>query len=243
MAIESRCSGCGKLLRVADEHAGKKARCPECGHIYVVPQPGAVAGELGDIPIDRDVPAPASTPSWYMKTPEGQTYGPVDREQLDRWVREGRITHDCQLRNGSDATWCYADEVFPVLRPQQPSYTPAASASSSSYGAPRIDTSPGYASGGMYGQSSSGYLRPHRGGTILVFAILGWFICPIFAVIAWSMGSDDLNRMRLGQMDRSGMGPTQAGQILGMIICILYLISFAFFFLACACGAIADAFG
>lgn len=37
MAIETICSGCGQKLAVADEHAGKRARCPACGQIYTVP--------------------------------------------------------------------------------------------------------------------------------------------------------------------------------------------------------------
>jgi phage FluMu protein Com len=33
MAIEFRCAHCHKLLRVGDDAAGKKARCPDCGTI------------------------------------------------------------------------------------------------------------------------------------------------------------------------------------------------------------------
>jgi hypothetical protein len=36
MPIDSICTGCGKTLRVGDEFAGRKARCPLCGAIYVV---------------------------------------------------------------------------------------------------------------------------------------------------------------------------------------------------------------
>ncbi|PQO36704.1 AAA family ATPase [Blastopirellula marina] len=35
--IEFACSGCGKKLRVGQEAAGKKARCPQCDAIQVVP--------------------------------------------------------------------------------------------------------------------------------------------------------------------------------------------------------------
>jgi hypothetical protein len=37
MPIEFRCSGCGKLLRVPTEAAGKQARCPACGLVLPVP--------------------------------------------------------------------------------------------------------------------------------------------------------------------------------------------------------------
>lgn len=38
MAIESPCPGCGVVLAVPDEHAGKQARCPECSALFVVPK-------------------------------------------------------------------------------------------------------------------------------------------------------------------------------------------------------------
>ena len=31
------CSGCHKKLRVPDENAGKRAKCPDCGTIFVFP--------------------------------------------------------------------------------------------------------------------------------------------------------------------------------------------------------------
>ncbi len=37
MAIQFRCSGCGKLLSAKDEHAGRKAKCPACGQLNVIP--------------------------------------------------------------------------------------------------------------------------------------------------------------------------------------------------------------
>jgi len=37
MPIEFRCSGCGRLLRTADESAGKQAKCPECGTTQPIP--------------------------------------------------------------------------------------------------------------------------------------------------------------------------------------------------------------
>jgi hypothetical protein len=42
MAIEVRCE-CGKVLRVAEEHAGKTGRCPACGRPVHVPTPGPEA--------------------------------------------------------------------------------------------------------------------------------------------------------------------------------------------------------
>lgn len=39
MPIEFRCRNCGKLSRAADEHAGKRAKCPHCGERVRVPAP------------------------------------------------------------------------------------------------------------------------------------------------------------------------------------------------------------
>ena len=37
MTIETRCNDCGTILTIADEHAGKLARCPHCKAEYTVP--------------------------------------------------------------------------------------------------------------------------------------------------------------------------------------------------------------
>lgn len=37
MAIEFACSGCGKVLRTADNTAGRQAKCPACGAATVIP--------------------------------------------------------------------------------------------------------------------------------------------------------------------------------------------------------------
>jgi uncharacterized membrane protein len=45
MAIEFQCTGCGQVLRVPDEAAGKQAKCPQCSNIMVTPAvsaPGSV---------------------------------------------------------------------------------------------------------------------------------------------------------------------------------------------------------
>lgn len=74
MPIELTCTGCAQTLRVGDDHAGKKARCPKCGTISTVP----ISGEAPALaPTDTssfdeptagsanpfaDLPEPAPTP-------------------------------------------------------------------------------------------------------------------------------------------------------------------------------------
>ena len=76
MAIESTCGGCGKLLSVGDEHAGRRARCPECGQIYTVPTPTGPNTPLAPTP-----PSPTSAdatqhfPQTPVSTPISQQFG------------------------------------------------------------------------------------------------------------------------------------------------------------------------
>ena len=73
MPIEFNCHVCGKLLRTADEKAGKTAKCPGCGEKLSVPQADEAADDYesddaGGSGLDEfgDVAAP-STKSGPMK--------------------------------------------------------------------------------------------------------------------------------------------------------------------------------
>jgi hypothetical protein len=69
-------------------------------------------------------------------------------------------------------------------------------------------------------------MKPHRGGLILALGILSFVLCGVFTAIpAWIMGSSDIKEMDAGAMDPSGRGLTQAGKILGMVHCILWLLA------------------
>lgn len=85
MPIDTTCNGCGNRLRVAEQHAGKKARCPKCGNVYIVPnlaadeasggeQPAAIAEQSATVAAHNDVdsshhssagatPAPMAAPT------------------------------------------------------------------------------------------------------------------------------------------------------------------------------------
>lgn len=221
MPLEVRCSGCGKMLRVADEHAGKSLRCPVCNHISVAP---ATSETFASGP-------PAD---WHMRTPEGQTYGPVTREELDGWSTQGRLSADCQLSQSPAGPWEAATTLYPHLpRPAPPPAPPA----------PRFQPASPFstpAPTGAPNSYSNQFTQPHRGGLILVLGIVGIVMgCPIFSLMAWVMGSGDLREMRAGRMDRSGEGLTQAGQLLGMIPSIIFIFGAALFMLIIIVAAVA----
>ncbi len=68
-------------------------------------------------------------------------------------------------------------------------------------------------------------VKAHRGTMLLIFGILGLLCCIIFAILAWVMGSSDLKAMAEGRMDPSGEGLTKAAKILGIIGCVLGILS------------------
>lgn len=260
MPIETLCPGCGRKLRVAEEHAGKQARCPVCGTIYSV---GAAGNSETPASADRTEPAasssedqagtnnPIAAPTsafveprpaddWYMRTPEGQTYGPVTKAELDRWLGEGRVSHDCDLRNGM-AGWQSADTIYPSLKPSG-TFTASPAKSTGVYsrqsGANPYAESNSFSpnathtfapAGAPYGNPSM-YAKPHRGVIVLVLAIVGWVSgCFVFGTIAWIMGAADVREMKLGRMDNSGLGLTQAGYILGAIHTVLAVLGLLVF--------------
>jgi predicted Zn finger-like uncharacterized protein len=73
--------------------------------------------------------------------------------------------------------------------------------------------------------SYRGNYMPHRGGMILAFGLIGLLVLPIFGIIAWVMGNNDLAEIRAGRMDPEGEGMTQAGRVLGMIAVVLWVVS------------------
>ena len=72
------------------------------------------------------------------------------------------------------------------------------------------------------------YQEPHRGGLILALGLVGLLVtCPLLSVLAWILGNQDLRKMREGRMDSSGMGLTEAGRIIGMLLTLLWILVFA----------------
>lgn len=61
MAIEFRCPQCGKLLRTADDTAGKQAKCPACGTAVTIPAAGTT-DQYGVSPATQPQGPNAATP-------------------------------------------------------------------------------------------------------------------------------------------------------------------------------------
>ena len=243
MPIESNCQGCGRLLRVGDEHAGKLARCPHCQTIYTVPG-GAAAPTRPPSPFAQATPYPsaASEPKpgglWTLKTPDGLTFGPVPRSELDNWLNQGRITPQSQLQQEGTSQWLWAGQVYPQLgSPGAGGFPTGGSFPSpgSPGGNPFADRpAPGPnpyappASGGAYNWPAPGYRfqEQHRGGSILAMGIVSIFCCDIICIVVIVMAIIDLQKMSAGTMDASGRGLTIAGLVFA---CLKLLFTLGYF--------------
>ena len=217
MAIEIRCPGCSRTLRVPDEHAGKQVRCPACQQISIAPGAGmaTTAVAAGSAAAGSAGPAAASdAQAWHLRTPDGPTYGPISWSQLRQWAAEGRVSSNCQLAEDSDGRWRPATDFFPGI-PTAPGPAPTPSPTTYPWSVQQVSEMSG---------GGAGYVHPHRGGLILILGLLGFIMtCPIFSLMAWVMGSHDLAEMRAGRMDKSGEGLTQVGRVLGMILSLLWI--------------------
>lgn len=207
MAIETICKGCAQKLRVGDEYAGRKARCPHCKTVYTVP--GVEGGE-------RNLRA---SDGWLLRTKDGTLYGPVAKSEVDGWFHEGRLDSTSQVRREGEESWRQASELYPSLLPSDVS---DASPFSGSPMSNRPETNP-YVSPSTSG-SAARQFRPHRGGMILALALLGFVCCQFFSIAAWVMGHTDIKEMNAGRMDPQGRGLTQAGMIIGIIGTVLMIL-------------------
>lgn len=104
MPIEFTCPHCQSLLRVDDANAGKRARCPQCNVVNRIP------GE----PVQL-APTPTDSQQFFIESVSGQTFGPVTQNELDRWVREGRVSAECRIRPTGQASGQPASVYYPSL--------------------------------------------------------------------------------------------------------------------------------
>jgi ribosomal protein S27E len=228
MTLEIACPGCGRLLRVGQQHAGKQIRCPACQQISVAPD--AIGAAAVSPPAAADA-APNEPATWYLKTPEGPIYGPIAWSEMRHWADEGRIDRDCLLAETSQGPWQSAADVLPALPadrvPPRAAERAPHSAGPGSISAPGPAGWPaaGPAAFPIEGAAPGGWIAPHRGGLIFLLGLLGFAVaCPLFSFLAWVMGSRDLAEMRARRMDRSGEGLTMGGMILGIVVSVFWIV-------------------
>jgi predicted Zn finger-like uncharacterized protein len=105
-----KCPSCGAPLRVREELAGKKVKCPKCAHLVAVP--AAAAPPPAPVEAVSAGPPPLSDPGQARAVTEEATVIPVDDDepaevQPTRRPR-GVICPACGERNSPEARRCRA---------------------------------------------------------------------------------------------------------------------------------------
>lgn len=144
--------------------------------------------------------APVAAAVASVRIPEGRTYGPMPVDQLEEWVCQGRIDDKCDVQLTPDGPWQGAAAAFPALR-----LPPAVSGGNPFKAAPQV-----------HARAAKGPRLSERGVMIVLFGVLGWVGCPVFAVMAWGMGAADLEAHRQGRLDARSVLITQIGYFLGV---------------------------
>ena len=231
MPIQADCPRCHARLEVDDKHTGKMARCPECNQQFKLPQHPQET--TSDSPLSAAVPPLSSTPHvpstshlpgtppelFFLRSADQKIYGPIEKSVLENWVTQGRVSSGCDLRQSTSDPWQSAENFYPALN------LPESLAAGNPFGqtekAKSSPTKPGTPT------------TPHRSTLILFSGLLGaLLICPLFCIMAWTLGSMDLLEMEAGRMDRAGYQRTRIGYFLGIgssLVWLLLLISCLFY--------------
>jgi phage FluMu protein Com len=232
MTIETDCTGCGQRLRVADEHAGKKARCPRCQTISPIPvgpaealvdtSPSAVATAWPGNNLHA-----SATEMWLLRVDDGSQYGPVSRSELDAWLEQGRVTPRSQLQNTRDGRWRPAGEIYAAL-----GRSPEAEPRANPFRDPPVENPYAPPSDLLGQRPSTPWQEPHNGGAVLAIGILTVMLCALLGPVTVYLGHQSLASIRQGRMDPSGHGLVLAGTVLGWIgtgqlalVVLLFLLS------------------
>ena len=218
MTVEFTCRDCQTTLRVGDEHIGKKARCPSCGSIQDVVSSSQQASDES-----QSESSSYQGERWLMRTPDGNEYGPVEKIELDQWVREGRISAHCSLRQENQSQWNPASLVFPSLASATSAPSPQVSSSGNPFASPMQVERVKY-------PHSRGFSRDHNGVTIMVLGIVGFFCFGIvLGPVAWAMGASELKAIKRGEVNPDGQGMVTAGYVLGIIVTCMHLLGLLFY--------------
>jgi uncharacterized RDD family membrane protein YckC len=53
----------------------------------------------------------SSNMQYFVRTPDGKEYGPAEQDVLVQWVKSGRVTAQCQIRNALVKKWAPAHKI------------------------------------------------------------------------------------------------------------------------------------
>ena len=258
MPIQSTCSGCGQILRVADEHFGKLAKCPSCGTVYRV---GETNGPTNAIAPSTPEITPASDPiDPFAKLDRGPQSigGPPPLSPIDNSIPQSSFADSIKAKS------------YFAQTPDGKVYGPVDYATLEKWAAEgRLNTqclakaaeqTSWTTIGQLFGTETNPYAVNYNpaGGTqtampqpttadrsaiILTLGILSWFICcvgQICAIVAVVLGYQDLRPEKTALMSPNAKTMTQVGFYLALVNLALSVIGFIFYFVAAFATVVFD---
>lgn len=243
MAIQTICAGCGKRLSVADESAGKRARCPVCGHINPIPLQAA------ERPLDVFAAPAADATDAFSSDLDAAGYGAGgafegvgDAQSGDHadtppeaqryWMRAVDGTEYGPVDPPTLQRWFREGRVGPGYQLRQSRYEnwrPAdefraslGRPSSNPFAGPARDANPYQpVASTPPGQT---YQQADQGVFVLVMGVLGLLCCPIFGLVAWVVGHQALKSIQAGLANPNSKGLVQIGYYLGIASVVMFIL-------------------
>jgi predicted Zn finger-like uncharacterized protein len=214
----TQCPHCRGQLQVRDENLGQTIRCPLCNGLFRVaapqaPPPPVVNVEVVEPPAPPSPPPPPPPSPPLKPKPSGAVRKPAPKPS-----QKARPTPPP----------AEAEAERPRRRKTPAPPAPAEEDNPFALGGPLG----GAVGGGPAALNfEEGEPKAHRGTTVLVLGLLGWFLscCPLVGYVlggaAIQMGNRDLRLMSRNRMDRAGKGLTIAGKILGIVAMVTNTLS------------------
>ena len=175
------CTGCGKSLKIADEHAGRRARCPSCSTVVEVP-----AAETSEVrkpamqPVSVHARSENLTP--LPMSPPNQTFEPAPRHAAPNSTALVPVPHAYNQRPANSAPQSYAAPSH--YEPRVQPYNPYPQQQyGQGYQRPQHQADPGIAAllevlGGMFAQTFGlGHIYAGNITAGLLFMFGYWFLC------------------------------------------------------------------
>lgn len=109
MSIQFFCPH-GHRLNAPDTFAGRKITCPKCNSIVYVPE------KTSNTSLSVNSAKSLQPQNWFVRTYEGDFYGPISTRVLQTWYLEGRL-HNATIQKEGTSSWISPDSIFEQAKP------------------------------------------------------------------------------------------------------------------------------
>jgi hypothetical protein len=106
MGEQFTCPNCRQPHRFHAELAGQPMHCHGCGFVFRSPLVPLAPAEGLDV---------AGTRRWRLRLAGGRQFGPVRRDMIEEWLREGRADGDSLVSPEESGLWYRVTEAFPEM--------------------------------------------------------------------------------------------------------------------------------